>query len=153
MKRSAGIIAYKFRNEKLYIFLAHMGGPYWENINVWSTLKGEYNNNEKAIDVAVREFKEECGVEIDKTNLFYLHTEKQKSNKLVIFFATEVDIDSNTCFSNSFQMEHPKGSNHFITVLEMDKYNWFPIEEAKEIILSGQRKSLLKLEKLLKNRY
>lgn len=150
MKRSAGIVAYKYNNQDLYIFLAHMGGPYWEDINVWSTLKGEYDINEKAIDVAIREFQEECGFKIEKDKLFYLHTEKQKSKKLVILFAAETDINPNGCTSNSFQMEYPKGSNQFISVLEMDKFEWFPIEEAKKIILPGQRKSLIKLEKILK---
>ncbi len=151
MKRSAGIVAYKIKNNQIYVFLAHMGGPYWQGINTWSILKGEHNRKEKIINTAIREFKEECGVKTTFQNFFYLHTEKQKSNKLVVFFAGNTDIDSTKCFSNTFSLEYPKGSGIIKEFPEMDEFKWFPIEEAIKIILPGQRKSLEKLKKHLKN--
>lgn len=150
MKKSAGIVAYKIIEKKIYVFLAHMGGPYWEGINTWSILKGEHDQKEKMIDTAIREFKEECGVDVTFKNLVYLHSEKQTKNKLVIFFAGETEIDSTKCFSNTFPLEWPKGSGNRKEFPEMDEYKWFPIEEAKKVILRGQRKSLIKLEKQLK---
>ncbi len=151
MKKSAGIIAYKIIDNKIYIFLAHMGGPYWEGINTWSILKGEHDKKEKILNTAIREFHEECGREVVFKDLFYIHSEKQSSNKLVVFFAGETDIDSAKCFSNTFSLEWPKGSGNIQEFPEMDKYEWFPIEEAKKIILKGQRKSLIKLERYIKN--
>ena len=149
MKKSAGIVAYKIENNSIYIFLAHMGGPYWEGINTWSILKGEHNRTEKIIKTAIREFEEECGQKTNFKNIFYLHTEKQKSRKLVIFFAGQTDIDTSKCFSNTFQKEYPKDSGIIKEFPEMDEYKWFPIEEAIKVILPGQRKSLIKLKRLL----
>lgn len=149
MKKSAGIVAYKIENNQIYVFLAHMGGPYWEGINTWSILKGEHDKSEKMIDTAIREFREECGQEVPFKNLVYLHTEMQKSRKLVYFFAGETNIDTTKCFSNTFTKEYPKGSGIIKEFPEMDKYNWFPIDEAVKIILPGQKKSLLKLKKML----
>lgn len=151
MKKSAGIVAYKIVNNQIYVFLAHMRGPYWEGINTWSILKGEHDKKEKIIDTAIREFQEECGQKTEFQNLFYLHTEKQKSRKLVVFFAGETDIDTTKCLSNTFPLEWPKGSGNIKDFPEMDEYKWFPIDDAIKIILPGQRKSLIKLEYYLKN--
>ncbi len=151
MKKSAGIIVYKIVDNQIYIFLAHMGGPYWEGINTWSILKGEHAKKEKILDTAIREFHEECGQPVSFQNLVYIHSEKQSKNKLVVFFAGETEIDSTKCFSNTFSLEWPKGSGTIQQFPEMDEYKWFPIEEAKKIILRGQRKSLWKLEKYIKN--
>lgn len=151
MKKSAGIIAYKVIDNQIYVFLAHMGGPYWKGINTWSILKGEHDKKEKIINTAIREFKEECGIEASFQNLIYLHSEKQSKNKLVVFFAGETEIDPSKCFSNTFPLEWPKGSGNIQEFPEMDEYRWFKIEEAKKIILKGQKKSLIKLENHLKN--
>ncbi len=153
MKKSAGIVAYKIIDNQIYVFLAHMGGPYWEGVNTWSILKGEHNKKEKIIDTAIREFQEECGVKVEFQNLSYLHSEKQSKNKLVVFFTGEAEIDSNNCFSNTFPLEWPKGSGNIQEFPEMDEYRWFPIEEAKKIILRGQRKSLIKLKRVLEEKY
>lgn len=153
MKKSAGIVAYKIVDNEIYIFLAHMGGPYWKDINTWSILKGEHHKKEKIIDTAIREFKEECGIEVTFQNLTYLHAEKQSKNKFVVFFTGETEIDSNKCYSNTFPLEWPKGSGNIQEFPEMDTYKWFPIEEAKKIILKGQRKSLEKLESRLRKTY
>ena len=150
MKRSAGIVVFKKVNNELYIFLAHMGGPYWRGIPMWSILKGEKKKGENCKETAIREFEEECGKKLDYKDFFYLHTEKQKSKKLVIFFAAQVDnIVIDGCHSNTFQKEYPKGSGNMQEFPEMDEYRWVPIEEAKSIILKGQKKSLVKLEKIL----
>ena len=41
MKRSAGILVYKKNKDTNYVFLAHMGGPYWQGIDIgaWSIPK------------------------------------------------------------------------------------------------------------------
>ncbi len=57
-KRSAGILLYKFVNNNLQVLLVHPGGPYWKNKdeNSWSIPKGEFQENERAFDAALREF-------------------------------------------------------------------------------------------------
>src|SRR5450759_4555847 len=60
---SAGILLFRFRNEKLEVMLVHPGGPFWANKDdgVWSIPKGLPEDNENPLDTARREFKEEPG--------------------------------------------------------------------------------------------
>ena len=63
---SAGILLFRFRKEKLEVMLVHSGGPLWEKKSngAWSIPKGLLEENEKPLDAAKRESKEEtetCG--------------------------------------------------------------------------------------------
>ena len=99
MKRSAGILPYKYIDNELYVYLEHPGGPFWEGVDKWSVVKGEYDN-EKAINAARREFFEESGFDINE-DLEYLGSFKLK-NKLVIMFCLEKDLDVTKMKSNTF---------------------------------------------------
>lgn len=151
MKRSAGILVYRIRNNKLEVLLCHMGGPYWKGIDDggWSIPKGEMSK-EKALDTAVREFGEETSFEIEKESLEFLGSKKQYSRKLVIIFTASHDYDASKAYSNTFQLEWPKKSGKICEFPEMDKAEWIPIDEAKRKILSGQIYFLLKLEEKIK---
>lgn len=149
MKRSAGILPFKIVDNKLFVYLEHPGGPYWEDKDLWSVCKGEYSN-EKAIDAAIREFKEETNFEINKKDLFFIGSEKQEStNKLVTIFGVETDFDAKKMSSNTFKLEWPPLSGEIHEYPEMDEGRWFLIEEAKGKILKGQRKFLDKLIRIL----
>ncbi len=151
MKRSAGILVYRINNNRLEVLLCHMGGPYWKGIDQggWSIPKGEMSK-EKAIDTAVREFREETSFPIERNSLEFLGSKKQFSKKLVIIFTANCDYDASKAYSNTFQMEWPRKSGKICEFPEMDKAEWIPIEEAKKRILSGQLYFLLKLEEKLK---
>lgn len=150
MKHSAGVLVYKKENNQLKILLCHMGGPYWKNIDygAWSIPKGEFCS-EKAIDAAVREFQEETGFNIDKDQLIFLGSKKQVNNKLVTIFATTHDFDATKAKSNTFLKEWPKGSGNIQEFPEMDKAEWFNIDDGKQKILKGQIYFLSKLEKII----
>ena len=77
---SAGIIAYYFEKDlKQFKFLvAHPGGPYFKNIKKYGFPKGHQEKNESAI----REFKEETGLEIE--NLYRKHHKKEKCLLLLL---------------------------------------------------------------------
>lgn len=145
MKRSAGILPFKIENGRLMVFLEHPGGPFWEGIDKWSISKGEYKN-EKAIDAAIREFKEESGFVVDKDELIYLGANKQKSKKLVNCFIINKDFDATNIKSNTFKKEWPVGSGVIQEFPEMDEARWFLLDEAKEKIFQGQIVFLNKLE-------
>lgn len=150
MKKSAGILAYKFENDKLYVFLEHMGGPYWrcKDKGAWSIPKGEFED-EVAIQAAIREFHEETGFLLSEESLSFLASIKQSSNKLVTIFMIETDLDASKIVSNIFPLEWPKGSGNVQEFPEMDRAEWKEIEEAKEYILKGQVKFLEKLQEKL----
>lgn len=141
MKRSAGILPYKYIDNELYVYLEHPGGPFWEGVDKWSVVKGEYDK-EKAINAARREFLEESGFDI-KEELEYLGSFKLK-NKLVIMFCLEKDLDVTKMKSNTF-IRDAKEYN------EMDEARWFSIDEASLKVFNRQRKIIDRL-KLIKER-
>lgn len=151
MKRSAGILVYHYEDRNLKVLLCHMGGPYWKDIDNggWSIPKGEVGQ-EKTIEAAIREFKEETGFSISKDKLEFLGSKKQSNNKLVIIFSTNHNFDASKAISNTFEKEWPKGSGIIREFPEMDQAKWFDIEIAKEKILKGQRYFLEKLEAKMK---
>lgn len=151
MKRSAGILVYRVKNDQLEVLLCHMGGPYWKDIDNggWSIPKGEMKK-EKVIDTAIREFQEETSFLVERASLEFLGSKKQPSRKLVTVFTTFHNYDASKAFSNMFQIEWPKGSGKICGFPEMDQAKWFLLEEAKKKILSGQVYFLVKLEERLK---
>ena len=147
MKRSAGILVYKIEENSIKVLLCHFGGPYWENIDIggWSLSKGEIDEGEKAIDAAIREFKEETNLDVT-TPINYLGSRKASRKKLNIMFYTNSDFNLDNCKSNTFDLEFPEGSGKIETFPEMDKYEWMSIKEAKQKIIKNQLYFLNRLE-------
>ena len=139
MRKSAGILLYRIRERKPEVFLVHPGGPFWKGKDkgAWSIPKGEFDENEDAIEAARREFREETGKPING-ELMELKPVKQKGGKLVLAWAVEGDIDADTIVSNTYKLEWPYKSGKFQNFPEVDKAGWFSIKEAKEIINPAQ---------------
>ncbi len=143
---SAGILLFRFRDNKLEVMLVHPGGPFWENREdcVWSIPKGLPEDNENPLDAARREFKEETGFEVDGDfiDLGELH---QSSVKTVHVWALEQDLDVTNIMSNTIPYEWPKNSGNIQDIPEVDKAGWFDIGLAKVKIIKGQIGFLTKL--------
>ncbi|MGL3111162.1 NUDIX domain-containing protein [Bradyrhizobium sp. BR 1432] len=146
--KSAGIIAYRKRR-RLEVLLVHPGGPFWRNkdLGAWSIPKGEYAEEEDAEIAARREFAEELGLELS-VPLIALGEVKQRGGKLVTAFAAELDIDTSSIRSNTFEIEWPPRSGKRQTFPEVDRAEWFTLKEAQERINAGQRPLLDRLERL-----
>jgi predicted NUDIX family NTP pyrophosphohydrolase len=138
-KKSAGILLYRMRNKFLEVFLVHPGGPFWakKDGGAWSIPKGEFTDGEDPLKAAIREFKEETGIAIDG-DFLELNPVKQKSGKLVYAWAVEGDIDSKKIKSNDFEMEWPPRSGKMKEFPEIDKADWFSINEAGLKVNTGQ---------------
>lgn len=136
---SNGILLFRFRNEKLEVMLVHPGGPFWEkkDYGAWSIPKGLPEDNEKPLDTAKREFKEETGLEVDG-EFIDLGELNQSSKKIVHVWALEKDLDVTNVVSNTFTFEWPRNSGKIHEYPEVDKAGWFDIELAKEKIRKGQ---------------
>src|SRR5664279_761581 len=136
---SAGILLFRFRNEKLEVMLVHPGGPFWANKDdgVWSIPKGLPEDNENPLDTARREFKEETGFEVDG-EFIDLGELNQSSVKIVHVWALEKDLDITNIVSNTISYEWPKNSRKIQEIPEVDKAGWFDIELAKKKIIKGQ---------------
>lgn len=150
-KTSAGLMVYRIREGRLEIFLVHPGGPFWarKDAGAWSIPKGEFVQPEDPLEAARREFQEETGQEIDGSFL-PLKPIKQAGGKTVHAWAVQGDIDPERIQSNTFTMEWPKGSGRQKEFPEVDRAEWFGIEEARRRILPGQAGFLDELVDLLR---
>lgn len=136
--RSAGILMHQRRDGALFVLLAHPGGPFWakRDLGAWSIPKGEYAG-EDVQAAARREFAEELGVAAAGP-LAPLGEIVQKGGKRVVAFALEGDIDAASIRSNTCEIEWPPRSGRRITIPEVDRAEWFSIDEARERILPAQ---------------
>src|SRR6516225_7368112 len=96
MRRSAGILMYKYRADKLRVLLVHPGGPYWakRDLGSWSIPKGEYEGEDPLI-AAGREFQEVTGGQVQGPFLS-LGGVTQSNRKTVSAWAAEGDFDPKT---------------------------------------------------------
>ncbi len=152
-KQSAGILLYRMKNGRLEFFLVHPGGPFWKNkdIGAWSIPKGEFTNEENALDAAVREFEEETGIKV--TGKFLKLTPvKLKSGKIIYAWALEGNFDSEISCQTFVDIEWPPKSGERTSVPEVDKGEWFSVDVAKQKINSSQAILIDELiEKLKRN--
>jgi predicted NUDIX family NTP pyrophosphohydrolase len=142
MLPSAGILLYKYIDKVLLVFLVHPGGPFWakKDLGAWSIPKGEFDVDEEPFLAAVREFKEETGQTPSIVNAIKLTPVRQKSGKIVHAWAVEGDVDAANIVSNEIEIEWPPRSGKKITIPEVDRGEWFSIDEAKEKINPAQVK-------------
>ena len=147
-RTSAGILLWRRRDDRVEVLLAHMGGPYWVNkdLGQWTIPKGEAEEGEELVSVARREFAEETGHEIPDTQLIHLGEIRQKSGKLVLAWAAEGDLDSATAFSNTYEMEWPPRSGRIEAFPEIDRVEWFQLDEARRKLKAAQVPFLDRLE-------
>jgi predicted NUDIX family NTP pyrophosphohydrolase len=145
-KRSAGILMYRRSENGLGVLLVHPGGPFWakKDLGAWSIPKGEYSDAEEALAVAVREFEEETGLR-PQGDFQPLGELVQPGRKIVTAWAVEGDFDIATLKSNMFELEWPPKSGRKASFPEVDRAEWFSLDEARRRILPGQQEFLARL--------
>src|SRR5262245_52809451 len=136
-KRSAGILMYRRANAGLELLLVHPGGPFWarKDLGAWSIPKGEYSEGEDAFAVAAREFEEETGMR-PAGEFRVLGEVKQAGGKIVTAWAVEGEFDPGALKSNRFELEWPPRSGRRQSYPEVDRAEWFDLDEARRKILS-----------------
>jgi predicted NUDIX family NTP pyrophosphohydrolase len=154
-KKSAGLILYRFRQDRLEVLVAHMGGPLWtkkvrKGRRGWSIPKGEYTDGEDAFDAARREFREETGSEPPDSPATPLGEIRQKSGKRVTAWALEGDLDPAGAESNRITIEWPPKSGKEMEFPEVDRVEWVDPETARERIIEGQDELIDRLEEHLR---
>jgi predicted NUDIX family NTP pyrophosphohydrolase len=152
-KRSAGLLMYRWHKGHLEVFLVHPGGPFWvkKDLGAWSISKGEYAEGELPLDAARREFQEETSFPATG-DFLELGEVQQAGGKVVLAWAFEGDCDPSKLVSNRCQIEWPPRSGRHIEIPEVDRGDWFSIDQAKERILKGQAPFLDRLSQLLSPR-
>ncbi len=130
---------YRFKEERLELFLVHPGGPLWagKDEGAWSIPKGEYLPGEEPLVVARREFLEETGL-VAEGEFLELSEIRQPGGKRVKAWAFAGDCDPSAITSNTFPLEWPPRSGRFSEFPEVDRAGWFELGAAKAKILKGQ---------------
>jgi len=144
------LVLYRIRNGQLEVLLAHPGGPFFAHKDEghWTIPKGEIEPGEDYLTTALREFKEEVGIEIDPRSKFLeLGSIRQKGGKIVHAWAVERDLDAATTFKSiTFEMEWPPGSGKIQCFPEVDRAQFFPMAAARCKIKETQTPLLDALE-------
>jgi predicted NUDIX family NTP pyrophosphohydrolase len=138
-KISAGLLLYRTRNSALEFLLVHPGGPFWKNkdAGVWTIPKGEIAKGEEPLKTAIREFEEELGFKPTEP-FIELTPIKQKGGKVVHAWAFEGECDPTQIKSNTFSTEWPPRSGRQCEFPEVDRAEFFNLEDAKTKINSAQ---------------
>lgn len=136
---------FRRRVRGLEVFLVHPGGPFWQkkDIGAWSIPKGEYLNGEDELAAAKREFEEETGVR-PEGEFICLGRVIQPGGKAVNAWALEGDCTTKIR-SNTFSLEWPPKSGQKREFPEVDRADWFPLQEARVRIHRGQIEFLERL--------
>lgn len=143
---SAGLLMFCRKNE-LMIFLVHPGGPYFKNKDdgFWGIPKGLIEPDEDHLAAAKREFEEETGIQA-KPPFIPLGSVIQKGGKTVFAWAFEVEDDTNfTIICNTCELEWPPQSGKIITIPEVDKGEFFTVEQAVVKINNAQQEFITRL--------
>jgi predicted NUDIX family NTP pyrophosphohydrolase len=150
-RTSAGILLWRRRQDRVEVLLAHQGGPFWakKDLGHWTIPKGEVEPGEELVAVARREFEEETGTKAPDGPLVELGEIRQKSGKLVLGWAAEGDLDPSTAVSNTFDLEWPPHSGVVRSFPEIDRVEWFDLDEAHRRLKAAQVPFLDRLESAL----
>jgi predicted NUDIX family NTP pyrophosphohydrolase len=149
---SAGILLFRHRPTGLEVLLAHPGGPLFvkKDEGHWTIPKGEVEPDEALLDVARREFEEETGHPTPNGSLLELGSIVQKGGKTVHGWAIEGDLDPQTAVSNTFEIAWPPGSARRQTFAEIDRVEWFGLDEARRRVKETQIPLIDRLESALR---
>ena len=139
------MLLFRERPTGIEVFLVHPGGPFWKNkdAGAWSIPKGEYTDGADPLDAAKREFLEETGVDLDG-EFISLDRIQQASGKIVTAWALERDTMP-PLRSNTFSMEWPPNSGRTQEFPEVDRGEWFSLNDARKKLVKGQAQFLDRL--------
>ncbi len=153
-RKSAGILPYRRRGERLEVLLVHPGGPFWarKDAGAWSIGKGEYGDGEDPFNSALREFLEETGHRPSGT-FVELTPRRQPGGKHIRAWAVDDGWDLSGFASNTFAMEWPRGSNTTRTFPEVDRVDWFDTVTALAKVVPGQRGFIEELHERITGRH
>ena len=149
---SAGLLMFRRRGDVLEVLLAHPGGPLFvkKDEGHWTIPKGEVEPDEELLDVARREFEEETGHPSPMGPPVELGSIIQKGGKTVHGWAMEGDLDPAAAVSNTFDMIWPPHSGRRQTFAEIDRVQWFGLDEARRRVKETQIPLIDRLEAALR---
>ena len=150
-RTSAGLLMFRRRDGALEVLLVHPGGPFWakKDLGAWTIPKGELEKGEDALATAQREFEEETGIHPEGP-FQPLGSITQKAGKVVHAWAFEGDCAAETIHSNTYKVEWPRGSGNWREFPEVDRAEWFRLNDARGKINPAQVPLLDHLVQMIK---
>lgn len=147
---SAGLLLYRTKDDRLEVFLAHPGGPFWarRDAGAWTIPKGLVEEGEQPLATARREFEEETGIPASGEPI-PLGSIRQKAGKVVHAWAFRGDADPAAIRSNMATTEWPRGSGRTIRYPEVDRCAWFDTSTARAKLNPAQAEFIERLEAIL----
>ena len=121
MKRSAGVLLYRWNQGRLEVLLVHPSGPYNRRAP-WSIPKGELDPGEDPEQAARRETAEETGITPPEGLMPLGTVQYRKSRKRIVGFAAPA----------------PPGAEPRCASWEVDRAEFLPVEEALDRIHPDQ---------------
>ena len=161
VNKSAGVIMVRIINGKdsnnnvvkIPLFLClEPGGP-WKKM-AWSIPKGGKEiTDDSLIETGMREFEEETGQIAPKEELISIGSIRQRKAKTVhAWFFIDNDEQPIKFRSNTYRIEHPKGSGKMKTYKEAISHKFLTEEEAKEKLIDTQFDFILRIKRILGNK-
>jgi predicted NUDIX family NTP pyrophosphohydrolase len=149
-KTSAGLLMFRRGPGGPEVLLVHPGGPFWtkKEDGAWSLPKGEVEAGQDLLTTARREFTEETGFPADGP-FIPLTPVRQASGKVIHAWAFQGDADPARLRSNTFSLEWPPKSGRHQEFPEVDRAAWFPLAQAAQKSVPGQRSFFAELARLL----
>ncbi|MGY3611725.1 NUDIX domain-containing protein, partial [Bradyrhizobium sp. Lot11] len=122
--RSAGLLIHRPVETGLEVLLVHPGGPFWtkKDEGAWSIPKGLVESGEDELSAAIRETREELGIDISG-DFAPLGEYRQPGGKVVVVWSVEAKaaIEVGNIASSEFQMEWPPKSGRIQSFPEVDR--------------------------------
>lgn len=137
---SAGLLVHRRAPAGAEVLLVHPGGPYWRGRDAaaWSIPKGLPDPGETLEATAMREFREETGLEPPAPQAA-LTPVRVGGGKIVHCWMAEGDLDLAGFRSELFELEWPPRSGRRIMVPEADAARYFGETQALARVHIGQR--------------
>jgi predicted NUDIX family NTP pyrophosphohydrolase len=155
---SAGILLYRYPpgspvtgDAETEVLLVHPGGPMWarRDLGAWSIPKGEVDHGEETLAAARREFAEETGFPVPEGEPVALGEVRLKSGKRVVAWALTGDLDAAAVVSNSFEMQWPPRSGRIQSFPEVDRAQWFSLQDSRARLNPAQAEFVDRLADIL----
>lgn len=136
MKQAAGLLVYRRQGDRLEVLLVHPSGNYNRRAP-WSLPKGLTDEGETLLEAAVRETREEAGLD--------LFVECRDDAPCPLFSLGHIDYTKSRKRVHAFAVQAPADAKPHPAQWEVDRAEFLSIEEAEKLIHPDQRPFLDRL--------